>query len=97
VMKGGSFDYLSMLFADRETSFTVVEKLWEIAAARFAATPARVALAWLLTKATVTSLIIGASNLRQFLDNVPATDLWLSPEEVETLDALAAPLPLYPY
>jgi aryl-alcohol dehydrogenase-like predicted oxidoreductase len=92
-----SFDYLSMLFADRETSFTVVEKLREIAAARPAATPAQVALAWLLTKPTVTSLIIGASNLRQFLDNVAATDLRLSPEEVETLDALPAPLPLYPY
>jgi aryl-alcohol dehydrogenase-like predicted oxidoreductase len=67
-----SFDYLSMLFADRETSFTVVEKLRGIAAARPAAMPAQVALAWLLTKPTVTSLILGASN-----DNSRTT--WLPP------------------
>lgn len=92
-----SFDYLSMLFADRELSFTVVEKLRETAAAHREATPAQVALAWLLAKSSVTSIIVGASNLRQFSSNVAATDLRLSPEEIEALDALTTPAPLYPY
>jgi len=92
-----SFDYLSMLFADREMSFTVVEKLREIAATRSEATPAQVALAWLLAKPAVTSIIIGASNLRQFSDNVAAASLQLAPAEIEALDALTTPAPLYPY
>jgi aryl-alcohol dehydrogenase-like predicted oxidoreductase len=92
-----SFDNLSLLFADRETGWSVVKKLREIAAAHQEATPAQIALAWVLAKPFVTSVITGVSNLRQFSDNVAAASLWLTPEEVGTLDALTTPPSLYPY
>lgn len=91
-----SFDYLSILSIDRETGYTVVDKLHEIATHR-ETTPAQVALAWVLAKSFVTSVIIGASKPEQFADNVAAANLHLSQEEVEELDALTMLKPLYPY
>jgi aryl-alcohol dehydrogenase-like predicted oxidoreductase len=38
-----------------------------------------VALAWLLAQPHVTSVIIGAKNQEQLLDNIAATELTLSP------------------
>jgi aryl-alcohol dehydrogenase-like predicted oxidoreductase len=53
---------------------------------------ARTALAWLLTRPFVTSVIIGAKTREQLADNLAATDVKLSPEHVSQLDA-ASELP----
>jgi aryl-alcohol dehydrogenase-like predicted oxidoreductase len=47
---------------------------------------ARVALAWVLSKPFVTSVIIGAKNLTQLKDNLQATQLTLSPSQLQALD-----------
>ena len=57
---------------------------------------ARVALGWQLTKPFVTSIIIGAKNREQLLDNLQATRVKLAPEQVKTLDDASAPPPEYP-
>jgi aryl-alcohol dehydrogenase-like predicted oxidoreductase len=60
------------------------------------ASVARVALAWLLTRPFVTSVIIGAKRRDQLVDNLAATELRLAPEHVASLDAASA-LPMeYP-
>jgi len=51
---------------------------------------ARIALAWQLTKPFVTSIIIGAKNKEQLVDNLAATDVKLSPEHVALLDEASA-------
>ena len=51
---------------------------------------ARVALAWVLTRPFVTSVIIGAKNVDQLKDNIAASDVKLSPEHVAKLDAVSA-------
>lgn len=57
---------------------------------------ARIALAWQLTKPFVTSIIIGAKNKEQLVDNLDATKVKLTPEQVQTLDEASA-LPMeYP-
>ncbi|NVB83648.1 MAG: aldo/keto reductase [Kofleriaceae bacterium] len=57
---------------------------------------ARIALAWLLAQPHVTSVIIGAKNDKQLADNIAATEVTLTPEELASLDAASA-LPLeYP-
>ena len=57
---------------------------------------ARVALAWLLAQPHVTSVIIGAKNEQQLADNLAATELQLTPDELARLDTISA-LPLeYP-
>ncbi|MDZ4819862.1 MAG: aldo/keto reductase [Planctomycetota bacterium] len=50
---------------------------------------ARVALAWLLAKPFVTSVIIGAKRPDQLQDNLAASDLVLSAEEVSKLDEVS--------
>ena len=49
--------------------------------------PARVALAWLLSKPAVTAPIIGATKLQHLEDAVAAVDLELSADEVRRLEA----------
>jgi aryl-alcohol dehydrogenase-like predicted oxidoreductase len=51
---------------------------------------ARIALAWMLTRPFVTSIIIGAKTLEQLHDNLAASDLTLAPEHVAELDAASA-------
>jgi aryl-alcohol dehydrogenase-like predicted oxidoreductase len=51
---------------------------------------AQVALAWLLAQPHVTSVIIGAKNQEQLLDNIAATDLDLSPEQLEAISNASA-------
>lgn len=53
---------------------------------------ARVALAWILTRPFVTSVIIGAKTLEQLEDNLEATKVQFAPEQVARLDA-ASELP----
>ena len=76
--------------------FRVVDAIDEIAK-ETGKTVAQIALNWLLRKATISSVIIGARNERQLRDNLGAADWKLTPEQVARLDAVsAAPLP-YPY
>ena len=58
--------------------------------------PARVALAWQLTKPFVTSVIIGAKKPEQLADNLAAAELQLSPEQLEALDEASQLPPEYP-
>ncbi|WP_437953044.1 aldo/keto reductase [Sorangium sp. So ce296] len=60
-------------------------------------TPAAIALAWLLAKPTVTSVIFGARSLEQLDDNLKAADVKLSAEEVQRLDDASAFEIGYPY
>jgi aryl-alcohol dehydrogenase-like predicted oxidoreductase len=86
------FDFLPF---DKEAGFSVVEKMREIAA-RHEASAAQIAIAWLLAKPVVSSVIVGASKSHQLEDNLKAADLKLSDAEVAELDAITAPTPLYP-
>jgi len=65
-------------------------------AARRETSVARVALAWLLAQPHVTSVIIGAKTDDQLADNIGATELALTADELASLDAASA-LPIeYP-
>jgi aryl-alcohol dehydrogenase-like predicted oxidoreductase len=57
---------------------------------------ARVALAWLLAKPVVTSVIIGAKTVEQLDDNLAAADLTLSDAEIGRLDEVSALPSEYP-
>ena len=58
---------------------------------------AQVALAWLLERPGVTSVIIGGRNEAQFADNIAAVHLSLGASERAKLDAVSRPPLLYPY
>jgi aryl-alcohol dehydrogenase-like predicted oxidoreductase len=57
---------------------------------------ARVALAWILAKPFVTTVIIGAKSMEQLEDNIAAADLVLSAEEIAALDKVSALPSEYP-
>jgi aryl-alcohol dehydrogenase-like predicted oxidoreductase len=89
------FSGFDMLPFDKEQGFRLVERLRKIAD-EHGASVAQTALAWLLAKRDVTSLLIGASKLKQLDDNLGAANLTLSDAELAELDAATAPSPVYP-
>jgi aryl-alcohol dehydrogenase-like predicted oxidoreductase len=78
-----------------DKNFRVVDVLIEIAM-QHEATPAQVALAWLIGRKHVSSAIIGARSLNQLDDNLRALDLKLSEESLRILDEVSAPELRYP-
>lgn len=58
---------------------------------------ARVALAWLLQRPGVTSVIVGGRTEEQFKDNLAAADLKLTEHQVKRLTEVSQPTLLYPY
>jgi aryl-alcohol dehydrogenase-like predicted oxidoreductase len=80
---------------DKERAFGLVEQLRVIAHAH-GASVAQVAIAWLLGRDAVSSVLIGATKLTQLEDNLAAVDLALSSSEIAQLDAATAPAAVYP-
>ena len=80
---------------DKALAFDVLDAMRPIADAR-GASVAQVALAWLLAKDAVTSVIIGAKRMDQLVDNLGAVDLALTRDELERLDEASAPPAPYP-
>jgi aryl-alcohol dehydrogenase-like predicted oxidoreductase len=91
----GRYSQFDMLPFDKEHGFALVERMRLIAASH-GASVAQVALAWLLAKDAVTSVILGASKPHQLEDNLGAADLILAPHELAELDAATTPAPVYP-
>src|ERR1700689_2573292 len=69
---------------DREMGFRVVETLQQVAL-RYNVSPAGVALAWLLGRPAVSSVIIAARHVGQLEDNILAVDLELSEDDTRLL------------
>jgi aryl-alcohol dehydrogenase-like predicted oxidoreductase len=76
--------------------YDIIDALVEIAESHDAS-PAQVALAWLLGRPGVASVVVGARTDEQLADNLGAADLELGGEERARLDELSAPPLLYPY
>jgi aryl-alcohol dehydrogenase-like predicted oxidoreductase len=81
---------------DEDALYDIVDALVEIGAAH-GVSAAQVALAWLLGRPGVASLVIGARTDEQLEDNLAAAELTLSAEERDRLDRVSAPPLLYPY
>jgi aryl-alcohol dehydrogenase-like predicted oxidoreductase len=80
---------------DKERTWRILDVMAPIAKAH-GCTPARVSLAWLLTKPVVTSVIIGAKRLDQLRDNLASVELTLTADELRELDHVSALPPEYP-
>jgi aryl-alcohol dehydrogenase-like predicted oxidoreductase len=83
--------------SDAQRTWDVVEAVRAVAEGR-GASMAQVALAWLVDRPAVTSVILGARTLEQLEDNLGAAGLHLSAEETARLDEASDPAPAdYPY
>jgi len=80
---------------DKERTWKILEAIAPIAKAHNCS-PARISLAWLLTKPVVTSLIIGAKRMDQLKDNLAALDVKLTEDQIKKLDDVSTLPPEYP-
>jgi aryl-alcohol dehydrogenase-like predicted oxidoreductase len=80
---------------DKDRVWPIVDAMREIGRAHDAS-PARVAIAWVLSKPFVTSVIVGVKTMAQFEDNLAAAGLALSGEEIARLDEISALPPEFP-
>lgn len=88
-----SFDFPPV---NQEKAYDIIDVMARVADAHEGASVARVALAWVLQQPAVTSVIIGAKNTDQLLDNIKATELTLTPDELAELDKVSANAKEYP-
>jgi len=93
--QGNRLSGFDILPFDKEAGFKVVERLREIGKKQDASV-AQVALAWLLAKPAVASIIIGASKMSQLQDNLAALKVRLTETEMKELDEMTASPPHYP-
>jgi aryl-alcohol dehydrogenase-like predicted oxidoreductase len=80
---------------DKKLGYRVVDVLRRVAA-RHGRSPAQIALAWLLARAGVSSVIIGARGNANLGDDIAAADIELSANDMRLLDAASDPGVPYP-
>ncbi len=80
---------------NKQKAYDIIDVMKKIGTDR-GVSVAQVAIAWLLRKPAVTSVIIGAKNQDQLTDNINAAKLSLTDEEMNKLDAVSALTVEYP-
>lgn len=92
---GGRLTAFDILPVDKERGYDLLESMKQIAAAHNA-TPAQVAIAWLLTRPAVSSVLLGASKPSQLADNLAAANWSLTEDELRVLDEQTRLPAIYP-
>lgn len=85
----------SFLPIDRPRAFQTLDMLADIASG-IGASVGQVAIAWLLDRPTVATVIIGVSRIDQLEDNLGAAAIVLDASAMAALDAATAPPAIYP-
>ncbi len=81
----------------QERTWRILDCVAEIAQAK-GANQAQVSLAWLEAQPAVTSVILGVRNTEQLADNLGAVSVELTPDDIQRLNEVSAPLVSdYPY
>jgi len=80
---------------DRQRGFQVIEVLRRVAE-RHGATPAQIAIAWLLSRPMVSSVIVAARDNQRLAENLRAADIVLDPSDLQALDEVSHPGNPYP-
>ena len=80
---------------DKEKAYDIIDVLHEMAQEK-QSTVAQLALAWLLHRPVVSSVIIGANKPEQLEDNLKATEVSFTEAELQRLDEASRLAPEYP-
>lgn len=80
---------------DEDRGYDILGEVQNIAKERDVS-PAQVALNYLLRKQTVSSVLIGATKPQQLVDNLNTVTWSLTDDELNRLNQVSAPAPLYP-
>jgi aryl-alcohol dehydrogenase-like predicted oxidoreductase len=79
-----------------QRNMQIVDEVKKVAS-EFKKSPAQVALAWLLSRSTVTSVLLGASKLEQLENNLGSLNTHLSPDQIKRLDDISRIAMGYPH
>jgi aryl-alcohol dehydrogenase-like predicted oxidoreductase len=80
---------------EHEQAYRVIGALYQVGK-RHGASPSRVALAWLLGRPAITSVIIAARTIEHLDDNIASVDLELEPDDLSLLDKVSSAGVPYP-
>lgn len=80
---------------DKDRAFKCIDAMRPLAQ-QHQVSVAQIALAWILSKPFVSSVIIGAKSMDQLRDNIAATRVQLSADEIRLLDDVSQLAPEYP-
>ena len=92
----GRLDKFGFPPIDREQGFDILDALAVMARDK-GVEVAHIAIAWLLHKPGVSTVLFGATSERQMRSNLEAADVTLSSEEMTALDEISATPLDYPY
>jgi len=81
-------DTLEYLGKFTERNMNIVDEVKKLAS-EVQKSPSQVALAWLLSRSTVTSVLLGASKLEQLENNLGSLNTHLSPDQIKRLDDIS--------
>lgn len=88
-------DIFDFPYLNKENAYNIIDLMIKIGKDHDA-TAARVALAWLLRRPGITSVIIGAKREEQLIDNIASTRLALAEDELQELETISALASEYP-
>jgi aryl-alcohol dehydrogenase-like predicted oxidoreductase len=91
---GGDNPYGGMLFTER--NFGIVDAIRQLAS-ELGFSTAQLALAWVLSRPGMTSLLLGASRPQQVADNMASLEVRMGGDHLTRLDAISALPALNPY
>jgi len=89
------FSNTDWLNFDRDKAFALLPVLREVAE-RSRCSMAQLAIAWLLGRERVDTVLLGATKLAQLEDNLGAIDVTIAADDLALLDRATANAPLYP-
>jgi aryl-alcohol dehydrogenase-like predicted oxidoreductase len=91
------YQWISAEYAESDRNWATIDAVVRIAK-HISATPAQVALSWLMNRPGVTAPIVGARTLHHITDALGALNLTLDSEAASSLERVSAPTPGgYPY
>ncbi|NVO19363.1 MAG: aldo/keto reductase [Bacteroidetes bacterium] len=80
---------------DEEKGYQILDAL-DVVAGRMEKSVSQLALGWLLHQPAVTSVIVGARNKKQLLENLSASGLMIAASDIALLNSASAPVIPYP-
>ena len=80
---------------DVDKGYVLIDRLREFGS-KYGASIPQIALAWVLARPVVSTVLIGASNAGQLKDNLAAESVVLSAKDIQFLDDLTEPYVPYP-
>ena len=92
----GRLDHIGFPPIDEKRGFDILDELNRIAKEKGAGV-AHIALAWVLQKPGVSTVLVGATNEQQLRTNLEAVEVTLTEEEMMSLDEISATPLDYPY